>query len=175
MSRIFIVYASVDGHTRTICERLRNVVQDDGHEVTLLPIESADGVELSAFDKIVVGASIRYGRHNRAIRDHVDAHAGALDLKPNAFFSVNIVARKAAKARPQTNPYLQKFLRQSRWRPKEVEVFAGRLDYPRYGFLDRLMIRFIMWMTDGPTDPATVVETTDWARVEDFAQRIARM
>ena len=37
------------------------------------------------------------------------------------------------------------------------------------------MLRFIMWMTDGPTDPATVVETRDWARVDDFAQRIARM
>jgi menaquinone-dependent protoporphyrinogen oxidase len=37
------------------------------------------------------------------------------------------------------------------------------------------MIRLIMWMTHGPTDPAAVVEFTDWQRVDDFAQRIARL
>ena len=53
-----------------------------------------------------------------------------------------------------------------------VDVFAGKLDYPRYGFLDRQMIRFIMLMTRGPTDPTAIVEFTDWQRVEAFAQRI---
>jgi menaquinone-dependent protoporphyrinogen oxidase len=37
------------------------------------------------------------------------------------------------------------------------------------------MIRFIMWLTKGPTDPATVVEFTDWARVDAFARRVAVM
>ena len=62
-----------------------------------------------------------------------------------------------------------------RWRPKLLEVFAGKLDYPRYGVVDRIVIRFIMWLTGGPTDPATVVEFTDWRRVEAFARRVAAM
>jgi menaquinone-dependent protoporphyrinogen oxidase len=37
------------------------------------------------------------------------------------------------------------------------------------------MIRFIMLITDGPTDPSTVIEYTDWGQVEAFAHRIARM
>ena len=32
------------------------------------------------------------------------------------------------------------------------------------------MIRFIMLLTGGPTDPATVVEFTDWQRVEAFGR-----
>ncbi|MFA7386871.1 MAG: flavodoxin domain-containing protein, partial [Thiohalobacteraceae bacterium] len=64
-----------------------------------------------------------------------------------------------------TNPYLRKFLRQIAWHPRELAVFAGRLDYPRYGFIDRSMIRLIMWMTKGPTDPETVVEFTNCQRV----------
>lgn len=175
MARIFILYATTDGQTRKICERLRTVVQAEGHQVTLLPIDAADSVDPWAFDKIVVGASIRYGRHSRRMLEFVNAHARLLDTKLNAFFSVNIVARKAQKNRPDTNPYVQRFLRQMRWRPKELEVFAGKLDYPRYGVVDRLMIRFIMWLTDGPTDPATVVEYTDWQRVDAFAHRVARM
>ena len=40
------------------------------------------------------------------------------------------------------------------------------------GPADRLMIRFIMWLTHGPTDLTAVVEFTDWHRVDAFAQRV---
>lgn len=173
MARILLVYSTTDGQTLKICQRLRAWIEARAHEVTLVAVEEADGVDLAGCDKIVVGASIRYGRHRARLREFVNAQAAALDRKPNAFFSVNIVARKAQKNRPETNPYLQKFLRQTRWRPKLLDVFAGRLDYPRYGFVDRQMIRLIMWLTDGPTDPRAVVEFTDWQRVEDFARRVA--
>ena len=175
MAKVAIIYASTDGHSRKICERLRELIETPDNQVTLVSIEDARAADLSAFDKIVVGASIRYGKHSPLVLEFVNANVRVLDAKPNAFFSVNIVARKPQKNRPETNPYLQKFLRRSRWRPKELDVFAGKLDYPRYGFLDRLMIRFIMLITKGPTDPRTVVEFTDWQRVEAFAQRVARM
>lgn len=175
MAGILIVYSSIDGHTRTICERLRQLTEGSGRSVTLVSIDDADAVDLAAFDKIVVGASIRYGKYRQRVLDFVNANANVLDARPNAFFSVNIVARKPQKNRPETNPYVRKFLQQVRWRPKHLEVFAGRLDYPRYGLVDRLMIRFIMWVTRGPTDPATVVEFTDWSRVEAFGKRIGTM
>lgn len=95
-----------------------------------------------------------------------------LDAVPTAFFSVNIVARKAEKSRPETNPYVRKFLARTSWRPTCLAVFAGRLDYPHYRFFDRQMIRFIMWITKGPTDPSTVIEYTDWRAVDAFAREI---
>jgi menaquinone-dependent protoporphyrinogen oxidase len=175
MASVCIIYATTDGHTRKICERLRELLAPAGHQVSLISIEAAGALDWSSCDKIVVGASIRYGRHNPLILDFVNAHVQLLDAKPNAFFSVNIVARKPHRNRPETNPYLQKFLKRSRWRPAELDVFAGRLDYPRYGLLDRLMIQFIMWLSRGPTDARAVVEFTDWQRVAAFAQRVARM
>jgi menaquinone-dependent protoporphyrinogen oxidase len=175
MASILVVYGTTDGQTRRICERLRAIVEGDGHQVTLVPIEAAGDTDPSSFDKVVVGASIRYGKHSPLILAFANRHASVLDTRPNAFFTVNIVARKPEKNRPETNPYLQKFLRRISWRPKELEVFAGKLDYPRYRFFDRLMIRFIMLITDGPTDPSTVIEYTDWGQVEAFAHRIARM
>lgn len=41
--------------------------------------------------------------------------------------------------------------------------------------MDRMVIRFIMWMTKGPTHPDAVVEFTDWARVEAFAREFVQM
>ena len=88
---------------------------------------------------------------------------------------MNVVARKPEKNTPETNPYLQKFLRRISWQPQNLAVFAGKIDYPRYDFLDRLAIRFIMWMTKGPTDPSAVVEFTDWDKVDEFARRVVAM
>lgn len=175
MARILFLYSTTDGHTVKICDRLRQLIEPQGHQVAVAPVTDWTGLDLTSFDKIVIGASIRYGKHNPLVIDFINRNAQLLDRKPNAFFTVNIVARKPEKNRPDTNPYMQKFLKQIAWRPRQLEVFAGKLDYPRYGFLDRMMIRFIMLITKGPTDPKTVVEFTDWGRVEEFALTVSRM
>ena len=158
--------------TMAVCERMKAVVEALGNEVVLASIDDSDGSGMSACDKVVIGASIRYGKHRPSVFRFIDANLPLLDSKPNAFFSVNIVARKPEKNGPDTNPYLRKFLRKTSWKPKLLGVFAGRLDYPRYRTLDRMMIRLIMRLTDGPTDPSAVVDFTDWQQVDRFAQSI---
>lgn len=175
MSSILIAYSTTDGHTRTICERIRQVLEGEGHQVTLASLAEHPAIDLRPFDKVVIGASIRYGKHRPEVAEFIRRNESLLNARPNAFFSVNIVARKPDKSRPETNPYLGKFLRRITWRPRELAVFAGKLDYPRYGFLDRSMIRLIMLMTKGPTDPEAVIEFTDWQQVEAFARRIGAM
>lgn len=172
MSRILLLYSTTDGHTRRIAERLRQQWQGLGNEVALVHLPEADPTVLAGFDKIVVGASIRYGHHQPVVKQFIDQHQALLASRPSAFFSVNIVARKPNKNTADTNPYLRKFLRSIAWKPALVDVFAGKLDYPRYRFFDQMMIRFIMLITHGPTDPATVVEFTDWSRVQAFGQRV---
>ena len=175
MAMILIVYSTTDGHTLKICRVLQQVVEQHGHAVTLADIGVADQLDLPGFDRIVIGASIRYGKHSRQVYEFVRKHRALLDARPNAFFSVNIVARKPEKNQPGTNPYLRKFLRQIDWRPRQLAVFAGKLDYPRYRPFDRMMIRLIMLLTHGPTDPGTVVEFTDWQSVEDFGHTLGGM
>lgn len=173
--KILILYSTTDGQTRRICERLQRVIERQGHQVTLVDVEQRPDPDLEPYDKLVIGARIRYGKHSPRVAEFIDRHRKRLEDKPSAFFSVNIVARKPEKNRPETNPYVRKFLRQVSWRPTEAAVFAGKLDYPKYGFWDRTIIRFIMWMTRGPTDSATVVEYTDWQQVDAFGLVISRM
>ena len=175
MASVIIAYSTVDGHTQHICERIARLISDKGHDVELAPIDDGPAVDLAAFDKIVIGASIRYGKHRPQVTDLINRNQGILENTPSAFFSVNVVARKPEKSTPDTNPYLQKYLRQIDWQPKNLAVFAGKIDYPRYTSWDRLIIRLIMWMTRGPTDPTAVVEFTDWDKVDEFANLIAEM
>ena len=175
MAEILILYSTTDGHTLKICKHLQQVIEQGSHRVTLKSVDEDPEVDIAPFDKIVVGARIRYGKHSPQVYQFVRTHRQALDARPNAFFTVNVVARKPEKNSPQTNPYLRKFLELSGWRPKELAVFAGRIHYARYGFWDRQVIRFIMWLTKGPTDPRTDVDFTDWANVEAFGRRVAEM
>lgn len=175
MSRILLAYSTTDGHTPRICERLQQVIVQQGHEATVVPLAQAEALDLPSFDTLVIGASIRYGKHQPQVGQFIARHQALLERKANAFFTVNIVARKPEKNRPETNPYLIKFLRQITWKPKLLGVFAGKLDYPRYRFFDRLMIRFIMLMTKGPTNPTAVIEFTDWQQVESFGRQISEL
>lgn len=175
MSSVLLAYSTTDGHTPRICERLRQVIEQQGHAARVVPLAQADALDLATFDVIVIGASIRYGKHQPEVAQFIARHQALLESKSNAFFTVNIVARKPNKNRPETNPYLIKFLRTISWKPKLLGVFAGKLDYPRYRFIDRQMIRFIMLITKGPTDPSVVVEFTDWQAVEEFGRELGKM
>ncbi len=168
-----MVYSTTDGHTLKICKRLREVIEQHGHEVTIAELKPGVDIDLGPFERIVIGASIRYGKHKPEVADFIERNVEPLRAKPSAFFSVNAVARKPEKRDPDTNPYVRKFLKSISWQPPAIGVFGGKIDYPKYGFVDKTMIRFIMWMTKGPTDPNSVTEFTDWDAVDAFGRKIA--
>ena len=175
MAKVLLLYSTTDGHTVEICKRLRSVIEEAGDSVELVSLIDRPTLEGRDFDKIVIGASIRYGKHQPVVYEFIRNNRAALGSHPNALFSVNVVARKPEKNTPETNPYLQKFLKKIAWKPKNLAVFAGKIDYPRYGFVDKHMIRFIMWMTKGPTDTTATIEFTDWNKVDEFGELISRM
>ena len=171
MSNILILYSTTDGHTLTICKRIENYLKQKS-KVSLIPLTECTKKDLDNSNTIIIGASIRYGKHNPLVYEFVKVNRDELEKKSTAFFTVNVVARKKKKNQPDTNPYMKKFLELSGWQPDKLAVFAGRIDYPSYRFLDRLIIRFIMLITKGPTDTSQTYEFTDWNKVANFAKEV---
>ena len=171
MSKFLIIYSSTDGHTKMICERIKNFLTGE-NLAELLSLEDAKKADLSNFEKIIIGASIRYGKHSKELYKFINLNKNILDQKKCAFFSVNVVARKPEKNTPDTNPYVKKFLKVSKWQPKKIGVFAGKVDYPNYGLFDKYAIKLIMFLTDGPTDTSQSYEFTDWSKVDNFAREL---
>ena len=172
MYGILIIYSSTDGHTKTICERISNFLNNE-NEIKVMSLDEATKFDLSAYNKIIIGASIRYGKHSKKLYKFITSNKDVLDQKQSIFFSVNVVARKSEKNTPETNPYIKKFLKISNWKPKKIGVFAGRVDYPNYGFFDKYVIKFIMFLTNGPTDTSQSYEFTDWSKVDEFAKELS--
>ncbi|WP_456461414.1 menaquinone-dependent protoporphyrinogen IX dehydrogenase [Lutibacter sp.] len=171
-SKIGIIYATVDGQTLKICNALIDVLKANKQNVTLFSIDDFNE-DITTFNKLIIGSSIRYGLHHKKIIEFINTNKIKLDTIKTAFFSVNLVARKPEKNTPETNPYVIKFFKTINWKPTIIEVFAGKLDYKKYPFFDRIMIQFIMWMTKGPTNTNTEIEYTNWGKVKEFGEKIS--
>ena len=169
-----ILYATVDGHTLKISNKLKEQLLLNNQDIELFSIDEFNG-KVTDYDKFIIGSSIRYGLHHKKIIEFIKTYKAELDEVKTAFFSVNLVARKPQKNKPDTNPYVIKFFKTIDWKPTIVEVFAGMLDYKKYKPFDRIMIQFIMWMTKGPTDRNTVIEYTNWDKVKEFGEALEKL
>lgn len=172
--KVLILYSTTDGQTRDIASYIANVLQATD-ECDVIDLQHAEHLDLQRYQKIVVGASVRYGHFNPRLEKFIKQNLDILNHMPSAFYAVNLTARKLEKRTAQTNPYVRKFLIKTPWKPALCGVFAGALRYPRYRWLDRVMIQLIMRLTGGETDTSKDVEYTDWGDVTHFADDIAKM
>lgn len=169
-----LVYASHDGHTRKIMEKIARELDGHGHTAELQELTTgAEPLPVVQGQKIVVGAAIRYGRVLPVARKWIATNLDGLNQLGVAAFTVCLTARKPEKSTPETNLYYRKFIAKSGLKPTEEAVFAGALRYPEYSLFDRVMIQFIMHLTGGPTDPRASIEYTDWTQVKAFAAQLA--
>ena len=169
MKNTLIVYSSIDGHTKKISTKIAEYLSESNN-VDLASLLEAKTLSLKNYQQIIIGANIRYGNYRKDLFEFIEKNLDDLNEKENAFFSVNVVARKSEKNTAESNPYVNKFLKTTKWKPKNLDVFAGVVDYPVYNFFDKFMIKLIMLITSGPTDTKARFEFTDWERVKGFAE-----
>ena len=172
--KALILYSTRDGQTQKIASYIAEQIGQQ-QNCDVLNIQDATSPDWAQYDRVLIGASIRYGHFQPVVDTFVKQHLRELQQRTSGFFSVNLTARKPEKRSPETNAYTQKFLSQSPWRPDCCAVFAGALYYPRYRWFDRIMIQLIMRMTGGETDSTKEVEYTDWHQVSRFANDFAQL
>jgi menaquinone-dependent protoporphyrinogen oxidase len=175
MARILILYATTEGHTARIAERIARTIRGQGHSVEAHPADSGrTNPDWAAYDGVIVGASIHYGRHPGYLRAWVHEHRALLVARPCAFFSVSLSAGGPGAKPKAAQCYLEAFLEQVGWRPRQTAVFAGALQYSKYGAFKRLLMILFVGLAGGDTDTSRDYDYTDWNAVERFAEACAR-
>ena len=120
MKSTLIIYSTTDGQTKNICSRIGEFLSNDTPP-KIISLNEATKDDIKKYDQVIIGASIRYGKHKRELFEFININLDELTKKDNAFFSVNVVARKSEKNTPETNPYMQKFLLKTSWVPQKQE------------------------------------------------------
>jgi menaquinone-dependent protoporphyrinogen oxidase len=174
---IAVYYATRDGQARRIAEHICRRLSDGGPLPAPRNLQPAlpPPAEIAQARLIVLVVAVRYGKHLPEVDRFLSAYRALTAPPALALASVNLSARKPGKTTSSGNPYLRKTIARHRLTPAATVAFAGRLDYRRYNWRDRQIIRFIMLLTGGPTDPATSIEYTSWSAVDAFADEIAAL
>jgi len=179
MSRILLLYATTEGQTALIAERIARTLREKSHSVDLLPADAAQaGLDPSAYDGVMIGASIHYGNHPAFLRKLVRRQRGALAARPCAFFSVSLSAGGPRPKPAAAQRYIDKFVRKTGWEPQLAVSFAGALKWSLYGPIKRRVMIVFVGLGGGNTDTSQDYEYTDWDAVErfagEYAQRLTR-
>jgi len=177
MAEVLVLFASREGQTEKIARRIAAVLEAKGHRVELRNSDSSRGeLDLVRYRAILVGSPVRVGRYLPSIVRFVRNQREALQRVPSAFFSVSLAVahhrnsdRRNEEGRAETMRVVEKFTRATGWSPLRIELIAGALQYSKYNFLIRFLMRRISAHAGGDTDMSRDYEYTDWAAVDRFA------
>lgn len=172
MARVLIVYGTTEGHTAEVAERMATVIRGEGNQVELRDSKEVRKLPVSGdFDAIIVGASVHAGDYQSSVREFVKRNRELLERIPSAFFSVSLSAADSDEdSATETETVLEKFFRETGWRPKRVEVIAGALVYTHYNVFMRHVMKLIAKSHGRPIDTSRDFDFTDWDGVERFAR-----
>jgi menaquinone-dependent protoporphyrinogen oxidase len=173
MARVLIVYGTTEGHTARIADRMATVIRGEGHAV-----EARDAKEIrnqavtGEVDGIIVGGSVHGGDHQSSLREFVKRNRDLLERVPSAFFSVSLAAAdQDDESAAEVQTTLDKFVRETGWRPRRVEPIAGALVYTQYNvFIRHLMKLIVKRHGRAELDASRDYDFTDWEAVERFAR-----
>jgi menaquinone-dependent protoporphyrinogen oxidase len=176
MKPVLVLYASTHGHTAKIATRIADALEHAGATVDLRRADAKDDPSPHEYEAVVAGASIHMGHHQRELVRWARAHATSLSAMPSAFFSVCLsAADDTDEARAVTRRYVDEFVEETGWMPRETASFAGALQYLEYDFFTRLLIKMMMHRGGHPTDTSQDYDYTDWDAVWRFGGQVAAM
>ena len=95
--KALILYSTRDGQTKKIASSIADVIRQQQQQCDVLNIQDATLPDWAQYDRVLIGASIRYGHFQPVVDKFVKQHLHELQQRTSGFFSVNLTARKPEK------------------------------------------------------------------------------
>lgn len=181
--RAAVFFATREGHTRRIADRIALDLRAHGVEVDVFNVRTGGPVDWSAYSAGVVAASVHIGRHEREMIAFVRDHRAELERLSAAFVSVtlseagaeNLMRSDAERERAAADVQrmIDVFVKETGWRPARTLPVAGALAYSRYNILVRFIMKRIAREAGAPTDTSCDYEFTNWPALDRFVGELA--
>lgn len=174
---VLVAFATRHGATREIAQRIASVLEQNGLQVALRPVETVDDACVERADAFVLGAAAYTGHWLAAMTNFVRRHAGVLTNRPVYLFSSGPIGddryddkgRDVVElSRPDEFDEFDESLR-----PRDLRVFFGVFDPARtpIGLMERIGALFLRLPAIRNAMPTG--DFRDWPSIEAWAQEIA--
>jgi menaquinone-dependent protoporphyrinogen oxidase len=153
---VLVAHASARGSTREVAAAVAATLAEQGVGVEVRP--AAEVESLDAYDAVVLGGSLYYGRWHRDARGFLRRHRGALASRPLAVFGMGpltLADDEVAGSRAQLDRALAKA---PHVRPASVAIFGGVVDPAKLRF---------------PLNRMPASDARDWDAIEEWAAGLA--
>jgi len=182
MKPIGVFYATREGHTHKIAERVAEDLRKRGFEAEVKDLRGEAAIDLKNFSSAILAASVHIGRHEPEMLEFVKQYRAELEAMPAAFLSVTLseAGAERANATPEEHArfvadvqgMLDRFFKDTGWHPQRVKPVAGALLYTKYNFLIRFVMRRIARKAGAATDTSRDYEYTDWVALDHFVEEL---
>lgn len=165
---VLVSFATTEGQTRKIAERISLQVRERGHEVNLYDTASLTDVpEVAAFDAMIVAASVHEEHHQDSAINFTAAHLDQLICKPSAFISVSLSAAMP-NGRAEAQHYVDRFIAATGWAAAKTLLLGGALRWSDCDYFQRQVLKHILLEGDVTPGEDVNYEFTDWMALQSF-------
>ena len=104
--KTLILFSTRDGQTREIASYLASELKELGIQADVANVHRIEEPQWENYDRVVIGASIRYGHYHSAFQAFVKKHATQLNSMPSAFTLSTWwhASRRSGLCRPTATP-----------------------------------------------------------------------
>lgn len=173
MANILVIYASKYGQTKKIADAIAKHLHSYDHSLSLLNIDHISSkIDLNQCDAVIIGASVHAGEYSSKLQEWIKTNHQLFASKPTAFYSVCLgILQKDEKVQTEEQKIKEGLFDRTGWRPSLSEIFAGALEYSKYNWFLKRIMRRIVRKAGIETDMTKDYEYTNWKQVEDFARK----
>ncbi len=181
--RVAVYYATREGHTQEIAERIIARLRKNGFDVDLHDVRRPLPFSLDNYAAAILAASVHSGEHEKEMVRFVKEHRDQLSSMPTAFISVTLseadaqrtdaTSQEHARFVADVDEMMNRFFEETQWRAEYAKPVAGALPYTKYNFLLRFIMKRIAKKAGGATDTSQDYDYTDWADLDQFIDEFA--
>lgn len=163
--RVLVAYASKNGSTAEIAERVANELGRNGLDVDC--VEAGAVRDLDRYDAVVLGSAVYAMRWRPSARRFLRRHQRALAARPWWVFSSGPVGKPTPGDAERGARWLEPprtMARAERLGARAHVVFGGRVPIQPRSFVERAMAK---------NTPAEFADRRDWNEIQTWASGIA--
>jgi menaquinone-dependent protoporphyrinogen oxidase len=162
LMKVLIAYASSEGQTRKIAERVAARVQKLGSDARLFDTATTFvDLHMDLYERVIVAASVHQQQHQESIEVFITAKLAELQRKPTLFLSVSLSAA-FSEGLAEAQKYVDALLSNTGWKPTKSLLIAGALRYAEYDYFKDQIVQYIVLKDRKIEGPKGDHEFTNW-------------